>query len=78
MFLKDYIEDYATKRCKGNMPQAEREIARKFGVTARAVQAWRYLYRVPLVDTARFIVKATRGVVDYEGIYAPYKKIRKH
>jgi len=77
MFLKDYIEEYAEKKCRGDYKQADVELGKKFGVTARAVQSWRYLSRVPIVDTARFIVKATRGKVDYEGIYAPYKKISK-
>lgn len=76
MFLIDYIKQYAYTRCDGNMACADDALGKKFGVTQRTVQSWRLGQRVPQVEFARLIVRKTKGAVDYEGIYAPYKKIR--
>ena len=77
MNLKDYIEHYAHTRCSGDMPKADVILAERWKVTARTVQSWRLLDRVPLVEVARFIVRNTKGAVTYEGIFAPYKRSRK-
>lgn len=77
MYLIDYIHQFADTRCSGDLRRADTMLGRKFGVTPRAVQSWRLGQRVPQVEFAREIVRKTKGAVDYEGIYAPYKKIRK-
>lgn len=74
MFLKDYIENYAHSKCRGDMRKADEELAVKFEVSARTIQSWRLEQRNPQVEVAREIVRKTKGIVDYEGIYAPYKK----
>ena len=48
----------------------DREAARLFGVSVRAVESWRRGERVPRPETAARIVKATKGRVDYSGCYA--------
>jgi len=74
MYLLDYMKDIAEKKFKGDVMKTDAFLAKKFGVTPRTVQSWRYGVRHPSVEMGRVIVRTTRGVVDYEGIYAPYKK----
>lgn len=69
MYLRDYIEEYGK-----DLRSTFRELAKKFNSSPRAVEAWYYGQRHPNVENARIIVRKTAGVVDYEGIYAPYTK----
>ena len=50
--------------------------ARQFGVTRRAVSAWRRCERAPAIGAAAAILAASAGKVGIEGIYMPY--IRRH
>ena len=72
IYLKDFIENYAHTRCRGDMRIADRMLGKRWNVSQRAVQSWRLLQRVPNVETARIIVKNTKGAVSYEGIYSEY------
>jgi predicted transcriptional regulator len=76
MYLIDYINEHISKRCKGDIKSGEAELATRFGVSPRAITAYRLGQRHPGVEIARNIVKKTRGKVDYEGVYAPYKKAK--
>lgn len=51
---------------KGGIPQA----AELLKETPRTVKSWVYGEKLPKPQTACKIVKLTKGVVDYNGIYA--------
>jgi hypothetical protein len=58
--LPEFIEDVGTK-----------EAARLFKVKERTAASWKRRERYPRPAKAPEIIAATRGVVDYRGIYGP-------
>lgn len=50
------------------------EAARLFGIKRRTAESWRRRERYPKVASAPRIIEATRGRVDYAGIYGPAKQ----
>jgi len=47
------------------------EAARLFNIQPRTAESWKRRERYPRPAKAPEIIAATRGVVDYEGIYGP-------